>query len=247
VGKYFAYDYHGAPFVLFGAGHLAFLAVVTAIALFLIYGWKNPSEKAKRRGRHILIAVIVIGEASWHLWNIYWGHWTIQTMLPLHMCSMMINLAIIMLITRNYRLYEYVYFLGIGGAMQPVLTPEAGIYGLPHFRAFQTLTVHSALLLSGIYMTAVEGFRPTWRSFWRVFVFTNLYAAVVYVINLLIGSNYLFIMEKPATASLMDILGPWPWYLVSLEAIAFIIFFMLYLPFAIKDWRANKMQTAMAK
>lgn len=167
-------------------------------------------------------------------------------MLPLHMCSMMINLAIIMLITKNYRVYEFVYFLGIAGAAQPVLTPEAGIYGLPHFRAIQTLTVHSALLLSGVYMTVIEGFRPTWRSLWRVMLFTNLYAAVVYVINLWVGSNYLFIMEKPPTASLMDFLGPWPWYLVALEAIAFVMFVLLYLPFAIKDWRAAKPQPATA-
>jgi hypothetical integral membrane protein (TIGR02206 family) len=216
------------------------------IICFLIYGWKDPSEKAKRNARLTLAVILVVAESSWHIWNLYWGHWSIQTMLPLHMCSIMIIISIIMLLTRNYTLYEFVYFLGIGGAMQAVLTPEAGIYGFPHFRMFQTLIVHSTLMLSGIYMTAVEGYRPTWASFKRVFIFTNLYAVVVYGINLLLGSNYLYVMHKPPTASLLDVLGPWPWYLVALEGIAFMLFFLLYLPFAIKDWRETKAGMAPA-
>ena len=32
--------------------------------------------------------------------------------------------------------------------------------------------------------------------------------------NRLLGSNYMFTMHKPASASLLDILGPYPWYLL---------------------------------
>jgi uncharacterized membrane protein YwaF len=35
-------------------------------------------------------------------------------------------------------------------------------------------------------------------------------------------------------------LSPWPWYILELEAVAFAIFFILYLPFFIKDMRAPK-------
>jgi uncharacterized membrane protein YwaF len=34
-------------------------------------------------------------------------------------------------------------------------------------------------------------------------------------------------------------LAPWPWYIFEIEAIAFAIFFLLYLPFLIKDWRQS--------
>lgn len=37
-------------------------------------------------------------------------------MLPLHLCNMMLLLACFMLIFKNYRIYEFVYFLGIGAA-----------------------------------------------------------------------------------------------------------------------------------
>jgi uncharacterized membrane protein YwaF len=62
---------------------------------------------------------------------------------------------------------------------------------------------------------------------------------VVFVINTLIGSNYMFINRKPDTPSLIDLLPPWPYYLIYLELIGFVVFLLLYLPFIIKDRRAK--------
>ncbi|GAB4481644.1 MAG: hypothetical protein OHK0031_03670 [Anaerolineales bacterium] len=33
-------------------------------------------------------------------------------------------------------IYELLYFMGIGGALQALLTPDVGIYGFPHYRYF---------------------------------------------------------------------------------------------------------------
>jgi hypothetical integral membrane protein (TIGR02206 family) len=161
-------------------------------------------------------------------------------MLPLHICSILIWLAGFMLIFKNYRIYEFAYFIGIGGAMQALLTPDAGIYGFPHYRVFQTFISHGLLITAAVFMTTVEGFRPTWKSFWRVLIGINIYAAIIFPINHLLGTNYLFINGKPATASLLDALPAWPYYLIYMELIAFAIFLLLYLPFIIKDARINK-------
>lgn len=103
--------------------------------------------------------MLVFSEIPWHIWSIVYDRWTLQTNLPLHLCS--VWLSAYMLARRSYRVYELAYFLGIGGALQALLTPDAGIYGLPHFRAVQTLTAHGAIFLAPIYMTVVEGMRPT--------------------------------------------------------------------------------------
>jgi hypothetical integral membrane protein (TIGR02206 family) len=145
-----------------------------------------------------------------------------------------------MLFTRSYRIYEFSYFLGIAGALQAFLTPDAGIYGLPHFRAVQTLLAHGLIISEGIYMTVVEGFRPTLGSIKRVFIWANVYMAVVYVINMVLGSNYMFVAHKPVTASLLDFLGPHPWYILSLQLVGFVMCMILYIPFFIKDARAKK-------
>jgi hypothetical integral membrane protein (TIGR02206 family) len=142
-----------------------------------------------------------------------------------------------MLIRKSYAIYEFSYFLGIAGAMQALLTPDAGVYGFPHFRFFQVIVSHGAIVIAAIYMTFVEGYRPYWSSLKRVIIWGNIYMVVVAGINTLLGSNYLFIMRKPDTASLIDVLGPWPWYVLSLEAIALVMCTLLYLPYALRDRR----------
>ena len=44
---------------------------------------------------------------------------------------------------------------------------------------------------------------------------------------------------KPVGPSLLDFLGPWPWYLLSMELIGLVLVVLLYLPFAVRDWRSR--------
>jgi hypothetical integral membrane protein (TIGR02206 family) len=236
--QFFSYDYHGALFVLFGTWHIVALLVIAMIN-FALLGFRKASERARCAVRWSMAIGLCLVDASWQVWNAYWGHWSFQTMLPLHLCSMMMILTLLMLTLKSYRIYEFVYFLGIGGAFQALMTPPLGIYGFPHFRFFQTLIAHGLLLTSALYMTTVEGFRPTWRSMPRVAIGINIYLLLVGIINWAIGSNYLFIAYKPASASLLDLLPAWPWYIIWMEIIGLGMGLVLYLPFAIKDGHAK--------
>jgi hypothetical integral membrane protein (TIGR02206 family) len=242
MGEYFARDYHGEPFQLFGPAHLVALSIVLLIVLLVIYFRKGFSPRLRLITRYTLATILVLNELAWHAWNYFTGQWTIQTMLPLHLCSVLVWLGAYMLVTKSYTIYEFSYFLGIAGALQALLTPDVGIYGFPHFRFFQTMISHGTIILSAIYMTFVEGYRPTWKSVIRVMVWMNVYMVAIGIVNWLIGSNYLFIAHKPETASLIDVLGPWPWYILSLEAIGLVLCLLLYLPYAIRDQRAARLQ-----
>ncbi|HET89584.1 MAG TPA: TIGR02206 family membrane protein [Chloroflexi bacterium] len=238
MSPYFARDYTGAPFDLFGPAHLAALGIVLLVNLWVVTLRRAPAA-TRQRFRCILAAVLIVNEAIWHVWNWATGQWTIQTMLPLHLCSVFVFLSAYMLVTRNYTIYEYAYFLGIGGAIQALLTPDAGIYGFPHLRFFQVIISHGSIVTAAIYMTVVEGYRPTWGSLKRVTIGANLYMLAVAGVNWVLGSNYLFIARKPDTPSLIDVLGPWPWYIVSIEVFALVLCLILYLPFAIRDRKAS--------
>jgi len=239
VSQFFVYDYAGNPFILFGKWHVVALLLIVILNVAMI-GFRKSAEKTRNVVRWTMAIILWTDELSWHIWNLYWGHWTIQTMLPLHICSILIWLAGFMLIYKNYRIYEFAYFIGIGGAMQALLTPDAGIYGFPHYRIFQTMISHGLLVTSAIYMTTVEGFRPTWKSFWRVIIGINIYVAIIFPINRLLGTNFLYINGKPTTASLLDALPAWPYYILYMELIGLVIFFLLYLPFILKDYKAKR-------
>lgn len=240
MGQYFARDYTGASFELYGAGHLLALTLITLFCFSFLYFRNVWGERGKRNFRYFVAVFLIVDEISWHVWAAYWEVWTIQTMLPLHLCSIMVWASAYMLFTKNYNIYEITYFLGIGGALQALLTPDASGYGFPHFRAFQTFVAHGLLVAVPIYMTVVEGLRPTLQSFKRIFIWTNIYMVFVFFLNLAIGSNYLFIHYKPEFSTLLDLLAPWPWYVLELEVVGFAIISLLYTPFLLKDWRAKQ-------
>jgi hypothetical integral membrane protein (TIGR02206 family) len=243
MDKFFAGDYSGAAFELFGTTHLIALACVVLLNLFLIL-FRNADDKTKRKIRWRLALILLVNESAWHYWNYTVGTWTLQTMLPLQVCSLLVWFGALMLVTKSYRIYEFMYFVGIGGAIQALATPDLGIYGFPHFRFFQTFLSHGLIITSAIYMTAVEGLRPTWKSLVRVAIWMNIYVVIIYFVNTYLGSNYLMLNYKPGTPSLLDLLPEWPIYILYMEAIGIITFLILYLPFVIKDmyvkYRTNR-------
>ncbi|HET9908630.1 MAG TPA: TIGR02206 family membrane protein [Anaerolineales bacterium] len=229
-------NYQGPAFELWGITHLGAIGVIIVLNLLLISS-KNASDGTKTSIRWLLALILIANEIAWHYWNVAYDNWTIQTMLPLHLCSLLVWLGALMLVTRSYRIYEFMYFMGIGGAIQALATPGIGIYGFPHFIFFQYFISHGLIITSAIYMTTVIGLRPTWKSILRVVIWMNIYVVIIYFVNVAIGSNYLMLLEKPSTPSLLDRLPEWPLYILYMEGIGLVTCILLYLPFAIKDWR----------
>lgn len=237
---FFARDYTGGAFVLFGAAHLTGLALIAAICLAIVRVRRHFRPPIRRPIRWGMLALIYLCEGSWQIWMLATDQWTIQGMLPLWLCSLTSWSMPLLLVKRSYRYFEWVYFMGIIGAFMALLTPDLTIYGFPHFRFLEFITLHGAIIIAVVYMTAVEGFRPTWKSLPRVFIITNLYWLFCAWVNNQIGSNYLYTRGKLPTPSLLDVLGPYPWYLLSMEALGIVLCILLYLPFAFTDWRNKK-------
>ena len=231
----FAAEYHGQRFQFLGIPHLTVLGLVLFVNIFLFFRGKHFSPGARLRVRYVTATLLLANEIGYHLWRISTDTWTIQRMLPLHLCSALVWLSVVMLYTNSKRIYEYVYFLGIAGAAQALLTPEAAQYGFPHYRWCQTFLSHAILVTAPMYMTVVEGFRPDWRSYFRTILATNVYMLFVGLVNWLVGGNYLYIARKPDIPTLLDLLGPWPVYILAMEAIGLTLCLLLYLPFAFKD------------
>lgn len=236
MAKFFSGDYLLGEFQLFSATHIA---VLLLLALFnvLVVWWQRRTDPSRRRVFRYALAAFMVGqEISLSLWRLSIGTWSVGTSLPLHLCGAAILLCAVMLFTKSYALYEVTYFWGFGGAIQALLTPDS-TYGFPHYRFFQVFLSHGAIITATVYMTFVARYRPTWRSLWKTFIVTNAYLVLIALFNLAVGGNYLFICHKPETPSLIDALGPWPWYVISLELIGIAVFLILYAPYAVSDLR----------
>jgi hypothetical integral membrane protein (TIGR02206 family) len=220
---------------MFSAPHLAALVAVFLICFLLYFFRSRLSARQRLFFRWFVAALLVANELAYHAWNAYYGLWTVQTMLPLNICSVLVFASAFMLAARSYPVYEFCYFLGIGAASQVLVNPDLGAIQFPHFLFFQTSLSHGLVVVAAVYMTVVEKFRPYPKSLLKVAVGMNAYLLLMAVVNRLFGSNYLFIAQKPGTPSLLDLLGPWPWYILGMEIVGVAIAGLLYLPFFIRD------------
>jgi hypothetical integral membrane protein (TIGR02206 family) len=212
--------------------HLIQIAILVTLSLlmFIFRTSIKGNSLIKKVIRYCIVSFLILSEVALNIWYFSQGIWNPQTTLPLELCSVTLLVAIVMLISRSRLLYSVVFFAGITGALQAIFTPSLD-YTYPHFRFLQFFVAHIAIILSALYMTWIEDYKPTWKSVGVALLFLNVLAIVVGIINYHIGSNYMFLMHKPATASILDFLGPHPYYLLSEQAIALTFFTLLHLLF----------------
>src|SRR5690625_23188 len=204
-----------------------FLILVLILSLFLF------KEKLYKYRRIIRLTVgwgLIVSRISLDYWYVTTGEWTLTSSLPLELCSIASLICGIMLLTKNRLLFEVFYFIAIGGAIQAIITPDLA-FGFPQFRYWQFFIDHCLLIIAPLIMIIFYHFRISFKSLLKSFLVLNGIALIVFMINKIISANYMFLIEKPRGGSLLDFLGPYPYYILSLVLVTLIIFFILYLPF----------------
>lgn len=237
--SFFSYKFAEA-FEMFSPIHWIVLALIAVMVLLVIGFRQKLREPAwNKTVRYALIVGLIGMEFILQLWMIVEGQWEAQYSLPVHLCTISVILSAAMLFTGNRFLFECICLVGACGALQALVTPDLD-FSFPHIRFFLFFISHAAIILACIFMIAVERYRPRFKSLLVVFVALNAYAAVVFIINVVTGGNYMFLARKPAGGSLLDVLGPWPWYIVSLEGVTVAFMLLVYAPFGIVHLRSRR-------
>ncbi|MGH2571872.1 MAG: TIGR02206 family membrane protein, partial [bacterium] len=212
-------------FTLFGSAHLLAMALIgiagVTLPVWIRRRWSDALARRVARG----LALLLVVQELFQIWmqTALYG-FPLATRLPLHLCGVAVFLTPVVLVRRTYAVYELVYFWGLGGAVQAILTPELH-FGFPHPIFLTFFLGHGLIVVGALYATVVLRLRPTHRSIWRAFLATIAWAALVTPVNLVLGTNYLFLMHKPERASLMDYFGPWPWYIPVLAMVGLTLFY----------------------
>ena len=87
--------------------------------------------------------------------------------------------------------------------------------GVPAPAFFAFWCMHFLIVWSALYLTLGLGIGPTWRDYRVTVALTALWAVVVYVFDVAVDVNYGYLVDKPASASLLDAFGPWPVYVFA--------------------------------
>jgi len=220
-------EYH--HFTFWSTAHLLALAALglLIIGLYLLKG-RTLNRRRGLWGERIFAVTLLIMEVLYHVWLISIGEWKLSQSLPLELCSLSMMVTIILLWTGNRYLYQFVLFAGIGGAIQAMLTPVMN-WGFPHFRYFHFFYTHIGIIVTPLYFSWIKGYRPTLRGIGGTMLALNSLLPIIWLINAQFGGNYMFLRQKPASGSFLDFLGPYPWYIVSMEIMALGVFFIIWI------------------
>lgn len=235
-------------FNIFSISHFIIIGLLIFGSIFLYANRKKLQEAHYQVGETIIAATLILFEVTYHYWMFINGSWDISHALPLELCSISLLLTVILLLTKKKIVYEILLFTALLGASQAILTPIVN-YDFPHFRFFHFFYTHLMTIWVTLYFTWVKGYRPTIWSVVKLFIFLNLLLPIILLINRLVGGNYLFLSQKPKSPSLMDVLGPYPWYILSLEGLVIGLSLIVWLIFREKKeiTAQNKVKTLNGK
>jgi hypothetical integral membrane protein (TIGR02206 family) len=231
--EWFGLNNKSFEFNMFSISHIVVLAVfILFTAVIFLYREKLKNDKWRKTEIGVNLSLILI-EITNHVWMYVHGVWKPGRSMPLELCNIGLLLCIILLWTRKKIVFELLFFIAVLGATQAILTP-ALTYNFPHFRFFHFFYAHMMVVWVSFYFMWAKEYYPTFRSVIKLIVFINLFLPVILFVNKQTDGNYWFLRHKPESRSFLDILGPYPWYIFSLESLLIIFSSITWL--IIRKW-----------
>lgn len=224
----------GPDFRLFGVGHcLALLVTIAAGAALVRFGRSSPDVRVLKRVRYTMAGLLVTavaldpvltlmrygaGELGWCL--------VVDDSLPLYLCDVVSILLAIALVTGSQRLAEIGYLWGCAGTVQGLITPTLW-FDATTVEFYVFFLQHGGVPVAAVFLVWGLGVVPQKGAWVRALYWSWGYMAVVMTINWIIEKNYGFLNGLPEVDTLFNYMGPYPNYLITLQGIAFALYYIL--------------------
>ncbi|MCE7870809.1 TIGR02206 family membrane protein [bacterium CPR1] len=217
--------------------HLIPLALTAMLSVAILL-WARRLDERQRvlPGRLIALAILA------YILIAYYQRWkdagleAVTEALPLHLCDLVVLICLWAVLSPSQGSFELAYYWGLAGALQALLQPDISQgLGFPSWYYMEYFLGHGMIFAAVLYLMAAYRLRPHPGSVLRAMLALNLYALVVGALDFAFGWNYGYLCSKPASSSLMDYLGPWPFYLLGLEVLSAINFLLLWLPWRVRE------------
>lgn len=240
----------GTPFHAYGASHVAVLLTLLALAplVVLLGRWVRGGRHEQSVCRAFAVLILAV-EIPIQIFSMLPAQFVLGDSLPFHLCDLAWMIAAVALWSRAGWATGLVYYWGLTLTMQALLTPHLE-EDFPHWQFISFFMGHGLIVLAALFLTIGLGVRPSWRLLRGTIAITLGWAAVMFVFNALAGTNYLYLMHKPPTASAFDLMGPWPQYLFVAFAIGVTVWSLITAPWYIplpRGWGLAASQSAKTR
>lgn len=218
------------PFLRWSTPHIVALILTVLVAVIVLWEGSRMEEHKRFIMCRVLGGIVLFQLVSEFIWRALvddYGPW--QYNLPLHFCSFMSVFAFIALWWRVRWACAIVYFGVLAGSIQGLITP-AMANGYPSMAFFVFFIAHSLLLIVALAIPVLLGWRARGWDDLRSLLIMDAYVLLVHPINLYLNTNYGYTMGPPIPGTLLDYLGPAPWYYLWAQLPVLALLRLLMLP-----------------
>ena len=215
---------------IFAAYDTEHYLLLTGFIFFSYLFFRLLSSRSKYNQQRILLSLAILLSATQLLkvpMNLYLGSFDPQNDIPLHLCNFLPFILIWVYATGNRKVWGTVFFWIVLGVSQANLTPSVE-FSLFHYDAIRYWMVHMGLVLLALYPAVIWKWDLKRKDLLRTVGWLNVAAAIIYGVNLLLNSNYMYVMAKPPGTTFFSLLPPWPTYILVLEVILVVWSVMIY-------------------
>ncbi|MBU8826607.1 hypothetical protein EB74_05340 [Mycobacterium sp. SWH-M5] len=199
-------------FTAYGPSHWAVLAVFVVGAAVLVWVGRGQTERQSR------ILGRVLGAVTAAIYVAMFGYTlippSVERSVPLRLTDLATVVGAYAFWSQRQWAYVLTYYWGLVLSTQALISPVLQGPDFPHCEFLAFWSIHLLVVWAAIYLTWGRGMHPGWRDYRFVVLVTAVWAAVTMAFNGFAGTNYGFLNAKPATASLLDLMGPWPVYVL---------------------------------
>ena len=211
--------------------HALPLVLLVVVAVLLCVAARRAPGRWIDAVAAIVALALVVAELSWQPYVVANHTWSLGASLPVQLCDVGGFVAAAALLWRQLLLVEIAYFWGLGGTLQAVLTPDLKDQHFPSFSYLQFYVTHDLVILAALFLVFGLALTPRPGAVRRIFLLTIGFAVLVGLIDLVTGGNYMYLRQVPVSGSLLDLMGPWPWYIAAGAVSTLAVLLILDAPF----------------
>ena len=222
----------GAGFPQFGGLHIVWIVVFAVICLTSIL-WYRKQDAHKRKLWKITVASLLLLDELFKVVMLIIGGRYNVSYLPLHLCSINIFVIAIHAWKPSETVGGYLYTIGIPGAMAALLFPSWTSLPFMNFMHLHSFTVHILLALYPITLFATGEIKPQTKKIPQYLLLLLAMAVLIYIINLLLDTNFMFLMQADPGNPLAIFEQIWGNHLLGFPVIIAGVLFVKYIPLEI--------------
>ncbi len=218
-------------FVNYGNEHWVTLLIWLIIGIVFIIGSKRLLNPKQQRITLFLFGLFVLGgQVMKIICRLYLGVFDYTVDLPLHLCNMMPFVIPFALLINKRLIWAILFFWIMAGTFQALLSPTLE-HSFPHYEYHRYWIVHAGLVIIALYPIFINGYRLYLSDALLSAICMNILGLFMYVVDVFLDANYMYMRAWPPGKTLYNFLGPWPYYNLSIELVIITLFGVFLIPF----------------